>query len=72
MLTVGTVKYTQESHTYFDERGGGEDFWGLKFWPKGIFWSKCMKGAGIFWGREKKQGFFRCQVKSTITVQFTA
>ena len=32
-------------------------FWGLQFWPKGIFFGS-MKNAGIFWGLRKNHGFF--------------
>ena len=40
MLTVGTVKYTQGSHTYFDERrgvGGSKGFLGSEILAKRDF-----------------------------------
>ena len=35
---------------------GGVTFLGVKFWPKGIFWS--MKDIRIFWVAKKIEGVF--------------
>ena len=44
--------------TYFNDGGGSEGFfWGLIFWPKGVFFGS-MKDARIFWGRENNAGIF--------------
>ena len=45
--------------TYFNDGGMIRvTFWGLKFWPKVIFFGS-MKDAGIFLGRKRKtEGFF--------------
>ena len=55
--------------TYFNDGGGGGEksviFFGLKFWPKVIFWVS-MKDTGIFWGLEKETvGFLGGCVKRT-------
>ena len=56
--------------TYFNDGGVRRIFWGLRFWPKGIFLG-LWKTPGFFWVAKTTQGFFGyCilhQLKSTIT-----
>ena len=61
-MDVDIPSVSGDSLTYFtDGEGGGgvrENFLGLKFWPKGIFFES-VKDAGIFCGSQKKnQEFF--------------
>ena len=63
--------------TYFNDGGGGFRviFWGLKFWPKAIFWvyerrwnifgSRKIK-SGVLGGCEKRtKGFFGVMLKKS-------
>ena len=43
--------------TYFNDGGVRRIFWGLRFWPKGIFLG-LWKTPGFFWVAKTTQGFF--------------
>ena len=62
--------------TYFNDGGVRRIFWGLTFWPKGIFWG-LWKTPGFFWVAKTTEGFFwvlyfsSAQIKNNISAIYS-